>query len=234
METKIKQQHFEYKDDRLNKFWTIIILICSIFVFLFTVLGLTDWLSDLTSSFLLNNLGYTSKWTKSYGPEWFVNFNSQVTSLGSFSLIFIFTTVALVYYYLSRESRRFWRLLFIIIVGGVLLLINKIIFSPQIPEPFEIITNQISTFPSGHAMMGTIFYITLAVTIARTQNSRKIKRLIVITGIIITLLIGISRILPGTHTVTEVLAGWSLGLIWLCLCWILEKKIKLNLNERTV
>lgn len=229
----IKRQYiFNYEADRQSKYWALIILICSIFFFLITVLGLTNWLSELTSSFLLNNLGYTNKWSKSYGPEWFLDLNGDVAALGGFPLIFIFITVTLIYYHLRRESRRLWRLLFVIIMGGLLLMITKIVFAQNIPnEHFEIITNQISTFPSGHAMMGTIFYTTLAVTISRRQHSRKTKRLTLISGSVIIILIGISRILPGTHSVTEVIAGWSLGLIWLCLCWILDRKIKRHLQS---
>ena len=229
------QNNLNYEANRQSKYWALVILISSIFLFLLTVLGLTDWLSDLTSSFLLKKLGYTNKWSTYYGPEWFVNLNREFSALGGFPLMFIFITVALIYYHLRRESRRLWRLLFVIIMGGFLLMITKIVFAAEVPdELFDIMTNQISTFPSGHAMMGTIFYITLAVTISRRQHSRKTKRLTLITGIIITLLIGISRILPGIHPVKDVLAGWSLGLIWLCLCWILERKIKRGLDKKTV
>ena len=236
MADDIKHQHiFDYEADRQSKYWALIILISSILLFSFSALGLLDWLSNLTSNFLLDNLGYTNKWSKSFGPEWFVKLNTEFSALGGFPLMFIFITVVVIYYHLRRETRRLWRLLFIIVVGGLLLLVTKIVFAPEIPdEPFEIMTNQISSFPSGHAMMGTIFYATLAVIISRRQHSRKTKRLTLITGIVIIILIGISRILPGTHSATEVIAGWTLGLIWLCLCWILERKIKRGLDKKTV
>ncbi|HQF42631.1 MAG TPA: phosphatase PAP2 family protein [Ignavibacteriaceae bacterium] len=54
----------------------------------------------------------------------------------------------------------------------------------------------------------------------------------IFSGIIITLFIGISRILPGIHTFNDVLAGWSLGMIWLCICWLLERKIKEKSNQQ--
>ena len=82
--------------------------------------------------------------------------------------------------------------------------------------------------------MGTIFYTTLAVTISRRQHSNKTRRLTFISGIVIVFLIGISRILPGNHSVADVIAGWSLGMIWLCLCWILERRIKKQLKKETV
>ncbi|MCW9097472.1 MAG: hypothetical protein OQJ93_08790, partial [Ignavibacteriaceae bacterium] len=189
-EIKIKSQYvFNYEADRQSKYWALIILTSSVLLFVISAFGLLDWLSNLTSNYLLNNLGYTNKWSKSYGPEWFFKLNTEISALGGFPLMFIFLTVTIIYYNLRRETRRLWRLLFIIIGGGLLLLVTKIIFAPEIPdEPFEIMTNQISSFPSGHAMMGTIFYTTLAVTISRRQHSRKTKRLTLITGTLIILL----------------------------------------------
>jgi undecaprenyl-diphosphatase len=238
MEEKIKVKSkyiFNNEADRQSKYWALIILISSVLLFLLSALGFLDWLSEHLSDFLLVNLGYTNKWSRSYGPQWFVNLNSEVSALGGFPLMFIFITVTIIYYHLRRETRRLWRLLFIIVVGGLVLLCTKIIFAPEIPdEPFEIITNQISSFPSGHAMMGTIFYTTLAVAISRKQHSRKTKRLTLITGTVIIIFIGLSRIVPANHTIKEIVAGWSLGMIWLCLCWILERKIKKNLKKETV
>jgi undecaprenyl-diphosphatase len=233
MEEEIRHKlNFNYAGDRQRKYLAFIILLFSAFIFSLTFLGLTNGFSGHLSSFLLNKLGYTNQWSTYYGPEWFVDINKEISALGGFPLMFIFITVLVIYYHLRRETRRLWRLLFVIVVGGLLLFFAKTIFAQEIPdEPFEIMTNQISSFPSGHAMMGAIFYITLAVTISRRQHSGKTKRFTLITGIIITLLIGISRILPGIHTLKDVLAGWSLGLIWLCLCWILDKKIKKVLEK---
>ncbi|HQJ45443.1 MAG TPA: hypothetical protein PK195_02290, partial [Ignavibacteriaceae bacterium] len=53
---------------------TFIILIICLFLFTLTVFGITDVLSDNISSFLLNHLGNTNKWSDYYGPEWFVDF----------------------------------------------------------------------------------------------------------------------------------------------------------------
>lgn len=233
-EIKSKYKHvFNYEADRQRKHWALIILIVSTLIFSLTILGLTDWISNLTSSFLLNNLGYTNKWSTYFGPEWFVGINKDIAALGGFPLLFIFLLIIIIYYSLRKESRRLWRLLFIMVGAGILMLIAKTTFAHEIPDDtIEILTNQISSFPSGHAMMGTIFYTTLGVTISRRQHSRKTKRLTLITAFVIIILIGISRILPGTHSVTEVFAGWSLGMIWLCLCWILERRIKKRLNEK--
>jgi membrane-associated phospholipid phosphatase len=235
-ETKLNHQNvFDYEADRQKKYYALILLITSSLIFLISALGLFDWLSDLTSSFLESNLGFTNKWSTYIGPEWFVGLNKDVAALGGFPLLFIFLSIIIIYYNLRKESRRLWRLLFIIVGGCILMLITKTFFALEIPDdPIEIVTNSISSFPSGHAMMGTIFYTTLAVTISRRQHSHKTKRFTLISGVAIVFLIGISRILPANHSVADVIAGWSLGVIWLCLCWILERRVKKNLKKETV
>lgn len=217
-----------------GEFRAVIILIWSLLIFLITAFGLIDWLSKLTSSALLKYLGYTNRWSTSFGPEWFLGLNRDISALGGFPLLFIFITIIILYYKLREESRRLWRLIFIIIGGGILMLVTKIIFAHEIPyDPIEVVTNSISSFPSGHAMMGTIFYTTLAVTISRRQHRHKTKRLTFFSATVIILLIGISRILPGNHSVADVFAGWSLGMAWLSLCWILESRIKRHLKKET-
>ncbi|MCU0406811.1 MAG: phosphatase PAP2 family protein [Ignavibacteriaceae bacterium] len=234
-ETKLNPLYFsDYENDRQKKYYALILLISSLIIFLISALGLFDWLSELTSSFLESKLGFTNKWSKSIGPEWFVGLNKDVAALGGFPVLFIFLTIIIIYYNLRKESRRLWRLLFIITGGCILMLIAKTFFAHEIPDdPIEIVTNSISSFPSGHAMMGTIFYTTLAVTISRRQHSHKTKRFTLISGVVIVFLIGISRILPANHSVADVVAGWSLGAIWLCLCWILERRIKKQLKKES-
>ncbi|NUM63369.1 MAG: phosphatase PAP2 family protein [Ignavibacteriaceae bacterium] len=107
------------------------------------------------------------------------------------------------------------------------MLIAKYFFAPDVQsEQFDFFNATEYKLPSGHAMMGTIFYLTLAVTISRRQHSSKTKRLTIISGVVLIILIGISRILPGIHSLKDVVAGWSLGLVWLCLCWFVERYIK--------
>ncbi|MCE7857943.1 MAG: phosphatase PAP2 family protein, partial [Ignavibacteria bacterium CHB3] len=126
-----------------------------------------------------------------------------------------------------KQSKRLWRLVFIIVGGGLILLIAKYFFAPDVQsEQFDFFNATEYKLPSGHAMMGTIFYLTLAVTISRRQHSSKTKRLTIISGVVLIILIGISRILPGIHSLKDVVAGWSLGLVWLCLCWFVERYIK--------
>jgi undecaprenyl-diphosphatase len=85
-----------------------------------------------------------------------------------------------------------------------------------VPHGMEVFT---ASFPSGHAMMSAIAYLTLASLIARVDRQRGVKILVLIIGVSMTLLVGISRIYLGVHWPSDVVAGWCVGAAWAALCW---------------
>jgi undecaprenyl-diphosphatase len=229
-----KLKTFDYEAERQSMFKVIILIIASLLIFLFSAIGIFDGFSNAISQFLEISLGFTNKWSKSYGPEWFVGLNRDAAAFASYPILFICFTIIIIYYNLRGESKRLWRFIFIVIGGGILLFISKLFFAEQFPDSlFDFIKYSYYNFPSGHAMMGTVFYITLGVTISRRQHSIRTKSLTILSAILIVIIIGISRILPGFHSVSDVLAGWSLGMIWLCFCWLLEGKIKQNIRSKS-
>lgn len=218
---------FDEEPEKQTSFKALFIFALSLIIFVLTALGFLDTLSTYVSHYLLRQLGYTNKWSLWYGPEWFIGINRDVAALAGLPVLLTFMTIILIYYNLRKQSKRLWRLVFIIVGGGLILLIAKYFFAPDVQsEQFDFFNATEYKLPSGHAMMGTIFYLTLAVTISRRQHSSKTKRLTIISGIVLIILIGISRILPGIHSLKDVVAGWSLGLVWLCLCWFVERYIK--------
>jgi undecaprenyl-diphosphatase len=95
------------------------------------------------------------------------------------------------------------------------------------------------SFPSGHAMVGFILYVVASYLLINHIHSVKLKWGIGILSLFIILLIGLSRIVLQDHFPTDVLGGFSMGLIW-SLLWIslygvlykqLEKKRK---NQSTI
>lgn len=224
---------FNYEADRRSKYVALILLLSSFIIFALSAIGFFDSISNGLSDFLLAKLGHTNKWSNTFGPQWLVNLNFQLAALGGPLLMSIFFTITILYYHFRSEDKRLWRLVFVMVGGGIVLLIAKVFFAPTVPDDFiEIITDDISAFPSGHTMMATIFYGALAVTISRRQHSNRTKKLTLVSGSILIILIGLSRIIPANHTLKEIFAGWSLGLIWLTLCWFLDRYMKKNRAER--
>jgi undecaprenyl-diphosphatase len=73
-------------------------------------------------------------------------------------------------------------------------------------------TVTLAAFPSGHATDAAAFFLgasfTLAITVARHRSSQV---LLVGTGIVLAVLVGLSRLVLGVHWLSDVVAGWALG-----------------------
>lgn len=73
------------------------------------------------------------------------------------------------------------------------------------------------SFPSGHAMIGGVFYGLIMYIIWTTVKSRIWRRMLCLFFTLIILLVGFSRIYLKVHYATDVLAGYLVGLLWLLL-----------------
>jgi undecaprenyl-diphosphatase len=75
------------------------------------------------------------------------------------------------------------------------------------------------SFPSGHAMMSATVYLTLAVLVGHYAERRFVRLYLTGVAMILTLLIGLSRIYIGDHWFTDVLGGWCVGCAWALVWW---------------
>jgi undecaprenyl-diphosphatase len=66
-------------------------------------------------------------------------------------------------------------------------------------------------FPSGHAAGGSVVVILIALLLGLTATKPLVRRLLVIFGCLLALLIGWSRSYLGDHWPSDVLAGWLLA-----------------------
>lgn len=155
------------------------------------------------------------------GPKWFEEMMRDFTALGSTGVLTVMVLTIACFLAMTRKG---YAALFVLasVIGGVLISQTmKWAYArprPELaPHGAEVYT---ASFPSGHSMMAAVVYLTLGALLARTQVDRAVKIYILAVAVIVTVLVGVSRVYLGVHWPTDVLAGWSLGAAWALTCWL--------------
>jgi undecaprenyl-diphosphatase len=155
------------------------------------------------------------------GPVWVEEMARDVTSLGG-TAVLVLVSVAVIGFLLMVRKRGAALLVLGSIGGGVLLsTILKNVFERTrpdlVPHAVHVYT---ASFPSGHAMLSAVTYLTLGALLTRVQPQRRVKAYLLTVAVVLTVLIGVSRVYLGVHWPTDVLAGWCIGSAWAMLCWL--------------
>ena len=153
------------------------------------------------------------------GPAWLQEMARDVTALGSFAFLG-FITLAVAGYLLIIRRPALVLLVAGAVVGGLLIsTILKLGFDrprPDIPHGVRVFT---ASFPSGHAMLSAVTFLTLGALVARAEADRRLKAYFVSMALFLTIIVGVSRVYLGVHYPSDVLAGWCVGSAWAILCW---------------
>lgn len=154
------------------------------------------------------------------GPRWFEETVVEITALGGFGVLALVTLLAVGYVLVQRKWGAALMLLGAVLGGTALSEGLKVGFARPRPDLVAHAVDVTSmSFPSGHAMLSAVTYLTLGALLARTQKNARLRAYVLGSAVLLTLLIGLSRVYLGVHWPTDVLAGWCLGAAWALLCW---------------
>lgn len=153
------------------------------------------------------------------GPPWVEEMGRDITALGSYT--FIIGVVLAVVGYLLLINKRGAALMTFVAVAGGMALSNLLKFGFDRPRPDAEHATRVftSSFPSGHAMLSAVTFLTLGALLTRVNAKRRIKFYFLAIAVILTLIVGMSRVYLGVHHPTDVVAGWCVGSAWAILCW---------------
>ena len=161
------------------------------------------------------------------GPAWLEEAMRDITGWGSVVTIVFLTAAAVIYLALSGRKRIAVFVLAAIGGGEAVSTVLKLFYQrPRpdlVPHGMEVFT---ASFPSGHAMMSAIAYLTLATLLARVERRVYVKALLLALGIVMTICVGISRVYLGVHWPSDVVAGWCVGAAWAALCWFVALQLQ--------
>jgi undecaprenyl-diphosphatase len=158
---------------------------------------------------------------KPIGPFWLQRAGPDITALGSASVLALITILVAGYLLLWRKYGAAV-LLVVATVGGVALetMLKHIIQRERPDRAYRVLEATTTSFPSGHSMLSAVVYLTLGALLARFVSRPAEKMYVLAVAMLLTVLVGASRVYLRVHYPTDVLAGWSAGLVWAMICWL--------------
>lgn len=135
--------------------------------------------------------------------------------IGEPMFVVIIVALLMVFLWLRKNYRAMFFVLIANAGGMVLNQAFKYVIHRPRPERLEQLSS--FSFPSGHSMGGIIYLFTLAYIFSHYTTSQKRAYIVWLGAVILTILIGLSRIAESRHFGSDVLGGFSLGFAWFML-----------------
>ena len=137
-----------------------------------------------------------------------------ITLFGEIFTVIFFAVLISIFLWRKRLKKEIITLWTALIGSSLSTYLLKIIIDR--PRPIDMVVLEDSaSFPSGHATVAVAFYGFLTYLLWCNFKNTKYRELIIMAGVILIFLIGFSRLYLGVHYLTDVLAGYLVGLLWL-------------------
>ncbi|QYM79454.1 phosphatase PAP2 family protein [Horticoccus luteus] len=155
------------------------------------------------------------------GPSWLLQVARDISALGGATVLILLTLLVLGYLLLNRGRRTALFLAASIASAYLLSTLLKHAFGRPRPSVVPALAEVSSaSFPSGHSLLSSAVYLTMAALLARVVVRPRNRLYFMGSALLLSFLIGVSRVFLGVHYPTDVLAGWAAGAGWATLCWL--------------
>ncbi len=161
------------------------------------------------------------------GPPWLEEVALEITALGGYTLVLL--ALAAVVGLLVVTRRHGPALYAVLSVGSGALVSHFLKRYYERPRPdlaahLDIVHTP--SFPSGHALVATVAYLTLAALVIRFFGDLRVRLYVLFMALVISVAVGITRVYLGVHWPSDVAAGWALGAAWASLTWLVASLLQ--------
>lgn len=191
--------------------WLFLSSISALWLFVLAILGdITE--EVVNSESIINFDKYFAalflNWRTDFGIEIF----RVITFLANLEFALPLAALVLVFLIIKKYRTFVWPFALTILSAELTTLIGKIIIERVRPEDGALVMLDFS-FPSGHATIAMALYGFLAYLIITQIKKKSVKVAVFLVAVTLILVIGFSRLYLGVHYVSDVLAGYLVGLL---------------------
>lgn len=163
------------------------------------------------------------------GPVWLKQAMIDVTALGGANLLPVIVAAAAGFVALMRR----WLTLALVLAGTISGSLAVGLAKAAVARPRPAVVDHLvevgsASFPSGHAANSAIVYLTLALLLSQIIERPAARGYVIGMAGLLVGAIGVSRVYLGVHWPSDVIAGWSFGVLWALGWWSLGGWIRLR------
>lgn len=158
------------------------------------------------------------------GPDWLVTAAIDATALGGTTVLIFVVVITLGFLWIAKKRKAFLLFAAAAIGGQLFNSALKHFFSRPRPDIVPHLAEVHSpSFPSGHSMMSAVIFLTMGALLSRLVAGKLLRGYIMGVSILLTIIVGITRLFLGVHYPTDVIGGWSAGLAWALICLLVAE-----------
>lgn len=143
------------------------------------------------------------------------------TYLGEIGVIAVLTLFLMMWWWKNKKREAVFFGGVVAFAGIMIYVLKKLIARPR--PGFALVAEQSYSFPSGHALSAMVFFGLLAYLQIQNVSWQK-KILFWMSAGFLILMISWSRLALGVHWTSDIVGGWAIGAIILCISIQVHKK----------
>ena len=155
------------------------------------------------------------------GPGWLQETALEVTAIGGYPLIMLTLAVVSGFFIVTK---RYGAAVYVMLSVGSGALLSQTLKQyyarprPDLVDHLDAVHT--ASFPSGHALVTTVAYLTLAAIVIGYLENRQARVYVLGVAVLVAVMVGASRVYLGVHWPSDVAAGWALGAAWASFSWL--------------